>query len=282
MIATLSGFTQQLVPVNGIKINAVKGGSGPPILLLHGWPETWWEWHKVMPLLAEHFSVVAMDLRGAGFSDCPLDGYDKATMARDAHEVMVALGHERYAVCGHDIGGMVALPQAVIHREAITHLAVLDVPLPGWTGWEATTARLWHFSFHMNRDLPERLIHGREYDYVSAFMAERFYDHSTFNPADIEIYARAMALPGRTRGGMEWYRTLATDHATALAYKKQPLKIPVLGLGGQQRFGAQMVPMLREFATNVRGGSIARCSHYVADERPDEVAAALIEFVKTN
>ncbi|RUW95500.1 alpha/beta hydrolase, partial [Mesorhizobium sp. M2A.F.Ca.ET.037.01.1.1] len=121
-----------------------------------------------------------------------------------------------------------------------------------------------------------------EYDYVSTFMAERFYDHSTFDPADIAIYAKAMALPGRTRGGMEWYRSLAADHAAALEYKKQPLEIPVLGLGGDQRFGAQMVPMLKEFATNVTGGSIARCSHYVADERPDEVAAALIDFLKTN
>ena len=112
MIAALTGFTHQLVPVNGIQIHAVTGGSGPPILLLHGWPETWWEWRHVMPLLAEQFSVVAIDLRGAGFSDCPQGGYDKATMARDAHEIMGALGHERYAVCGHDIGGMVALPQA--------------------------------------------------------------------------------------------------------------------------------------------------------------------------
>ncbi|RZI38179.1 alpha/beta hydrolase, partial [Herbaspirillum sp. HC18] len=132
----------------------------------------------------------------------------------------------------------------------VTHLAVLDVPLPGWTGWEATAARLWHFGFHMNRDLPKRLIHGREYDYVSTFMADRFYDHSTFNPADIEIYAKAMALPGRTRGGMEWYRAFTADHATALEYKKQPLEIPVLGLGGEHRFGGQMVPMLKEFATH--------------------------------
>jgi pimeloyl-ACP methyl ester carboxylesterase len=282
MIAALKGFAQQLVPANGIRINAVTGGSGPPILLLHGWPETWWEWHHVMPLLADHFSVVAIDLRGAGFSDCPQGGYDKATMARDAHEVMIALGHDRYAVCGHDIGGMVALAQAAIHRDAVSHLAVLDVPLPGWTGWEATTARLWHFGFHMNRDLPERLIHGREHDYVSAFMAERFYDHSSFDPADIEIYAKAMALPGRTRGGMEWYRTLAADHAAALEYKKQPLGIPVLALGGDQRFGAQMVPMLEEFAVHVTGGPIARCSHYVADERPDDVAATLIEFLKAD
>ena len=201
MIGTLEDFTQQLMWVNGVRINAVTGGSGQPILLLHGWPETWWEWHDVMPLLARHFSVVAIDLRGAGFSDCPLDGYEKAVMARDAHEVMVALGHERYAVCGHDIGGMVALPQAAIYREAVTHLAVLDVPLPGWTGWEATIAKLWHFSFHMNRDLPERLIHGREYDYVSTFMAERFYDHNTFDPADIDIYAKAMALPAARVAG---------------------------------------------------------------------------------
>ena len=201
MYAALEGFTQQMVPANGIRINAVSGGSGPPILLLHGWPETWWEWHVVMPQLAEHFSVVAIDLRGAGFSDCPQGGYDKAMMARDAHEVMVALGHERYAVCGHDIGGMVALPQAALYREAVTHLAVLDVPLPGWSGWESTTAGLWHFGFHRNRDLPERLIHGREYDYILAFMAERFYDHSRFDPANIEIYAKSMALPGRTREG---------------------------------------------------------------------------------
>jgi len=282
MIPALEGFTQQLVPANGIKINAVTGGSGPPVLLLHGWPETWWEWHKVMPLLAERFSIVAIDLRGAGFSDCPQGGYDKATMARDAHEVMIGLGHDHYAVCGHDIGGMVALPQAAIYREAVTHLAVLDVPLPGWSEWESAIASLWHFSFHANRDLPERLIHGREYDYISTFMAERFYDHSTFDPAVIEIYAKAMALPGRTRGGMEWYRKLAADHAAALEYKKRPLEIPVLGLGGDQRFGARMVPMLSEFARNVTGGAIERCSHYVADERPDEVAAGLISFLTAN
>lgn len=282
MIAALPGFAQQLVPTNGIKINAVTGGSGPPILLLHGWPETWWEWHQVMPLLAEHFSVVAIDLRGAGFSDCPQDGYDKATMAQDAHGVMATLGHARYAVCGHDIGGMVALAQAALHREAVTHLAVLDVPLPGWTQWQATTASLWHFGFHAARDLPERLLHGREQDYILPFMAERFYDHSRFDPADVEIYARAMAMPGRTRGGMEWYRTLDADHAAALAYKTQPLEMPVLALGGDQRFGARMVPMLEEFATKVTGGAIARCSHYVADERPEEVAAALTDFLKAD
>jgi pimeloyl-ACP methyl ester carboxylesterase len=282
MIATLKGFTQQLISANSIKIHSVTGGEGAPIVLLHGFPQTWWEWHTVMPLLSERFSVVAVDLRGAGFSDCPLDGYDKATLARDVHEVMIALGHERYAVCGHDIGGMVALALAATHRDAVTHLAVLDVPLPGWSEWDATCAKLWHFGFHMNRDLPERLIYGREYDYVSAFMAERFYDHGGFDPADIEIFAKAMALPGRTRGGLEWYRTFQADHAAALEYKKVPLEMPVLALGGDQRFGSRMVPMLEEFASNVTGGAIERSSHYVADERPREVAAALVQFLSAS
>lgn len=282
MIAALQGFTQQLVKANGIRINAITGGEGPPIVLIHGFPQTWWEWHHVMPLLAEHFSVVAVDLRGAGVSDCPLDGYDKVTMARDVHEVMLALGHERYAVCGHDIGGMVALALACTHRAAVSHLTVLDVPVPGWSEWEATSAKLWHFGFHMNRDLPERLIYGREYDYVSAFIAERIYDHSRYDPADIEIFAKALALPGRTRGALEWYRTFSADHAAALEHKKQPLEMPVLALGGDQRFGPRMVPMLAEFARNVTGGAIERCSHYVADERPEEVAAALIAHVSGN
>ena len=95
MITTLDGFTQRLVSANGIRINGVTGGDGPPVLLLHGFPETWWEWHHVMPLLAKRFSVVAVDLRGAGFSDCPLDGYDKATLARDVHEVMIASATDR-------------------------------------------------------------------------------------------------------------------------------------------------------------------------------------------
>jgi pimeloyl-ACP methyl ester carboxylesterase len=277
MIAALPGFKQHIIPANGTRIHAVTGGDGPPLVLLHGFPQTWWEWRRVMPLLSERFSIVAVDLRGAGFSDCPLHGYDKVTMAQDVHEVMTALGHERYAACGHDIGGMVALALAATHRDAVTHLAVLDVPLPGWSEWQATCFRLWHFGFHMNRDLPERLIHGREHDYVSAFIAERIYDHGNYDPTDVEIFARALALPGRTRGAMEWYRSFPADHAAALEWKKKPLEMPVLALGGDQRFGAQMVPMLEEFASNVAGGVIKRCSHYVADEQPGEVAAALIQ-----
>jgi pimeloyl-ACP methyl ester carboxylesterase len=195
------------------------------------------------------------------------------------HSVMTHFGYDRYAVCGHDIGGMVALALALTHREAVTHLAVLDVPVPGWSGWEEISAKLWHFGFHINRDLPERLIQGREYDYAASFLVERLFDHGAYDPADVEIFARALAMPGRTRGAMEWYRSFPLDHANALNWKKQQLTMPVLALGGEHRFGPRMVAMLREFASDVRGGSIADCGHFVADERPRETAVAILDLL---
>jgi pimeloyl-ACP methyl ester carboxylesterase len=156
----IEGFEHRLVLAGDVHIHSVSGGSGTPLVLIHGFPQTWWVWHKVMPMLAKHHHVVAVDLRGAGFSDCPLTGYDKATLANDIHNTMQALGHKTYAVCGHDIGAMVAMALASLHRDAVTRLIVLDAPLPGWSGWEASLASLWQFSFHQKRNLPELLIEG--------------------------------------------------------------------------------------------------------------------------
>ena len=279
MDTNLGGFQHRLINVDGVKLHAVMGGSGSPVVLIHGFPQTWWEWRKVMPALAARHRVIAVDLRGAGFSDCPQGGYDKASLAADVHGVMIRLGHERYAVCGHDIGGMVAVALAATRRDAVTHLAVLDVPVPGWSRWEATAGRLWQFGFHANRDLSERLIQGREYDYVSAFIAERLSDHGAYDPADIEIFARALAMPGRTRGAMEWYRAFPADHAAALEWKLHKLEMPVLAAGGANRFGPDMAGMMAEFATNVCGLSIPDCGHYVVDERPAEVTEAIINLL---
>jgi pimeloyl-ACP methyl ester carboxylesterase len=280
-MTTLDGFRHRSVQANGINVHAVIGGEGPPLVLLHGFPQTWWEWHKMMPALAARHTVVALDLRGAGHSDSPPDGYEKINLAADVHGVMAALGFATYAVCGHDIGAMVALALACTQRGAVTRLAVLDAPLPGWSQWEANLAdpKVWHIRFHMKRDLPERLLFGREYDYVSTFIFDRAFDFGAFTPEDLEVFARAFAQPGNTRGGLEWYRSFPVDHANALAWKSEKLTIPVLALGGEHRYGARMVPMLEEFATNVSGGSIADCGHWVAEERPAETVAALLGFL---
>ncbi len=281
MIEKLDGFRSQMVRAREIRVHAVVGGEGPPLVLLHGFPQTWWEWRRIMPRLAETHTVVAMDLRGAGHSDCPQGGYDKATMAADVHAAMQALGFARYAVCGHDIGAMVALALACTHRDAVSHLAVLESSLPGWSEWEVNAHRpeLWHFAFHMKRDLPERLLYGREYDYVSTFIADRAFDHGAHSVADMEVFARAMAQPGNTRGGLEWYRAFPTDHRNGLAWKQKKLAMPVLALGGEYNYGLRIVAMLEEFATDVSGGSIAGCAHWLPEERPAETADALIAFL---
>lgn len=275
----LDGFQHRLVSTTDVQIHTVSGGIGPPLVLIHGFPQTWWEWRKVMPLLAQQHHVVAVDLRGAGFSDCPAAGYDKASLANDIHNTMTALGHSRYAVCGHDIGAMVAMAVASLHRDSVTQLIILDAPLPGWSGWEASLASLWQFSFHQKRDLPEFLIYGREYEYVASFIAERTYDHGSFDPEDIMIFAKALALPGRTRAAMEWYRAFPVDHQNALAWKQNPITVPVLALGGEKRFGPRIVQMAKEFALDVQGGSLANASHYLIDERPQEIAQAVLEFL---
>ena len=281
MSMTLDGFHHRMVRTGDVNIHAVIGGDGPPLVLLHGFPQTWWEWHKIMPSLAARRTVIAIDLRGAGHSDCPQGGYDKATLAGDVHGVMEALGFDRYAVCGHDIGAMVALALACTHREAVTHLAILDAPMPGWSEWEAlfTDPKVWHFAFHMKRDVPELLLAGREYVYVSTFISDRAFDHRAHAPEDVELYARALAQPGNTRGGLEWYRAFPTDHANALGWKRQLLTVPVLALGGDHRYGPQIVAMLKEFATDVSGGSIANCAHWLPEERPGEIADAVLKFL---
>lgn len=278
----MEGFQHRLVSVRDTQIHTVSGGVGRPLVLIHGFPQTWWEWHKVMPLLAKRHHIVAIDLRGAGFSDCPPTGYDKATLANDVHGVMQALGHERYSVCGHDIGAMVAMALASLQRDAVTKLIILDAPLPGWSGWEASLGSLWQFSFHQKRDLPELLIYGKEREYIASFIAERTFDHAHFDYNDIEIFARALSLPGRTRAAMEWYRAFPLDHLNALRWKEIPLAMPVLALGGEKRFGPRIVEMVQEFAENVVGGSIANASHYLADERPHEIASAIIKFLGEN
>lgn len=280
MNSELDGFRHKLLRVSDVKIHAVVGGDGPPLVLLHGWPQTWWEWRRIMPVLAKHHTVVALDLRGAGHSDCPQSGYDKASLAEDVHGAMAVLGFSRYAVCGHDIGAMVALALAFTHRESVTRVAILDAPMPGWSQWEANFAdpMVWHFAFHMKRDLPERLIYGREFDYVSTFFADRTYNHGALPVEEVEIYARSMAQPGKTRGGLEWYRAFPVDHANALDWKRSPLTIPVLALGGDHRWGPKIVAMLEEFAGNVSGGSIQDCGHWMAEERPAETADALLKF----
>jgi pimeloyl-ACP methyl ester carboxylesterase len=271
----------------GLRMHYVTAGDGPrTIVLLHGFPQTWWEWRSVIPeLVGAGFRVVALDYRGAGHSGRPADGYDKATMAGDVHRLLRDhLGFTGPVVlAGHDIGLMVAYSYARQYRDEVSHLAVIDAPLPGTAVFDRLSSdpRVWQFAFHAVRDIPEMLIAGRERPYLQHFFTARSADPSAVTAEDLDVYVAAYASPGGIRAGMEVYRAFDKDVAENRAALEQDgkLTLPVLAVGGAiSTTGSLMEPMMREVADNVTAVLIADAAHWIPEEQPRVLAQAIDEF----
>ena len=207
-------FAHHYANLEGVRIHFVTLGNGAPVVLLHGWPQTWYEWRRVMPLLADKYSLVAPDLRGLGDSTRPASGYDKKTVANDIWLLMHEhLKHPRFAVVGHDWGAPVAFRVAADHPAEVTHLAMLDVPVPGDQPAGAAiggTPRWWHM-FHQVPDLPESLVYGRERLYLEWFYMNGCDQAGAIGDDDIAEYVRTYSQPGAMRAGFNFYRALSRD-----------------------------------------------------------------------
>jgi pimeloyl-ACP methyl ester carboxylesterase len=275
----------------GVRLHYVTAGAGPrTAVLLHGFPQTWREWRHVIPrLVAAGYRVVAPDYRGAGHSWRPPAGYDKRTMAGDVRRlVREHLGlAEPVVLVGHDIGLMVAFAYAEGYRDEVSHLVVVDAPLPGTDAFDRlrTDPRVWHFAFQGApgaRDVAEMLVAGRERAYLRAFFDARSADPSAVTAADFDAYVAAYEAPGAMRAGFELYRAFdrdAADNRDALAQRGK-LTIPVLAVGGStSNAGALMEAMMREVAEDVTGVRVPRTAHWVPEENPAALAAAVLEFV---
>lgn len=285
------GWTHGMADLEpGLRLHYVTAGEGArTIVLLHGFPQTWWEWRGVIPALAAAgYRVVAPDYRGAGHSWRPAGGYDKRTMAADIHRLL----HEHLgvkqpvAVVGHDIGLMVAYAYAQAYRDEVSHLVVIDAPLPGTTVFDAlrTDPRVWHFAFQGAagaRDVAELLVAGRERAYLQAFFNARTSDPSAVSAADFEVYVAAYEAPGAMRAGFELYRAFdqdAADNRAALA-RHGKLTVPVLAVGGMtSNSGALVEEMMGEVAEHVAGVRVPGTAHWVPEENPAALTAALLAF----
>jgi pimeloyl-ACP methyl ester carboxylesterase len=272
----------------GLRLHFVSAGQGTrPIVLLHGFPQTWWQWHRVIPaLVAGGFHVVAPDYRGAGASWRPPGGYDKQTMAEDIHRLLRQ--HPRVegpvVLVGHDIGSMIAYAYAQAHRLDVSHLVMVDAPLPGTTVFDRLRAdpRVWHFAFHGARDVAEMLVAGRERQYLQAFFNARIFDPSAIDEDDFEIYVSAYAAPGAMRAGFELYRAFdrdAEDNRIALR-RNGKLTMPVLAVGGATSTSGPLVEeMMQEVAEDVTGLRVPRTGHWIAEENSSAFVNAVLEFV---
>jgi pimeloyl-ACP methyl ester carboxylesterase len=277
-------FTHGMADIEpGLRLHYVTAGEGErTIVLIHGFPQTWWEWRHVIPgLTAAGFRVVAPDYRGAGHSWRPPGGYDKQTMAADIRALV--RDHLKIEapviVAGHDIGLMVAYAYAQAYRDEVSHLVVMDAPLPGTAVFDGLRSdpRVWHFAFHGARDVPELLVAGRERQYLQTFFVARCF--VPIDEADLDLYASAYSAPGAMRAGFEVYRSFDQDAADnrATLERHGKLTIPVLAVGGEiSTTGPLVEEMMREVAEDVTGVIVARTAHWIPEESPDALVRALI------
>lgn len=259
----------------------------PPLVLIHGWPQTWYEWRHVMPALGERFTVIAPDMRGLGDSSRPLTGYDKKNVADDLRRLLEEhLGYERYHLVGHDWGGPVAFRLAAARPQATLSLAILDVTIPGIGPDISQGGKRWHHGFHMTPDLPEALTAGRERDYLMWFYREFSYRPDAVDAAAAAEYLRCYTQTGAMRAGFAYYRAIPQDieDNRALLEQGPRLQFPVLAMGGavRERRGRAEEPeaSLREVADDVRGIVVPESGHFIPEDRPDAVIEALLEHVR--
>ncbi|MCG8456064.1 MAG: alpha/beta hydrolase [Holophagales bacterium] len=264
------------VQVGEITLHGARMGTGEPVVLLHGWPQTHLEWRHVMPLLAENHDVVAFDLRGTGGSSKPRGGYDPKTLAADIDGATHALGVEEFHLVGHDIGGMVAFAFAHEHGERLLSLTILDVPFPGTPIFEAISRdpRAWHFGFHQVPDLPERLVRGRERAYIEHFVRSLAVETERAL-AEIDAYVRNLSDADALRAGFEYYRAFPQAAEQNATYLERQLQMPILALSGGVPW---TYDMMRPLGHHVVGGAIENSGHWIAEEQPEALARRLRAF----
>jgi pimeloyl-ACP methyl ester carboxylesterase len=274
------GFRNNDVPVNGTTIHVRVGGTGPAVVLLHGYGETGDMWIPMAADLARDHTVVVPDLRGMGLSSKPAGGFDKKTQAVDIAGVLDRLNIDRADLVTHDIGNMVGYAFAAQYPERVTRFILIDAPLPGIGPWDDILKNplLWHFRFG-GPDM-ERLVAGRERIYLDRFWNEFSADPARFTEAARVHYSNLYAMPGAMHSGFMQFAAFdqdAIDNQGFLA--KGKLAMPVLAIGGEKSFGKTMADIMGFAANDVRGGVIPDSGHWIMEENPAATVAMVRAFL---
>ena len=292
LIRHLPGFTNHYATVNGIRLHYVAGGSGPVLVCLPGWPQTWYSYHPIAAGLAEHYRVIIVDIRGMGSSDKPATGYDKKTMAQDIHALLRHLGIEKASLLGHDIGGMVATSFGFNYPEATEKLLLADgahpsegmrqmplLPPPGALAakMDGQQPYAWWMAFNQVKELPEQLLAGR-FRYLLDYLFQYvMLDESRMSDFDRAVYAAVYDQPGSIRAANAWYQAFNQDIADATTYGR--LSMPVLGLGSHVSYGYLQMS-LPYIADDVQVIGLLDSGHYMFEEKPAQVLAAVLAFLQ--
>ena len=279
--AAVPGFTTRTVAApDGSKLFVRAGGSGPAVVLIHGFGDTGDMWGPLAAQLAKTHTVIVPDLRGMGHSARAAGGYDKKSQAADIRSVLTAYGIDHSAVVGHDIGTMVAYAYAASYPDKVDKLVVMDAPVPGIAPWNqiVLSPQLWHFNF-AGPDA-ERLVAGRERIYLDRFWNEFAGDRSKIDEATRNYYAKQYAAPGAMRAAFAQFTAIAAhDVADNAVLSQHKLTMPVLAIGGEKSFGATMAVVMRNAATNVQELVVPNAGHWLMEESPVATTVAIDTFL---
>lgn len=284
LIKSLPNFTNNYAEVNGTKLHYVTGGQGKPLVLIPGYPETWWAYHKVMPVLAKKYLVIVVEIRGMGSSAKPTSGYDKKNMAKDIYELVKKLGYEKVHIGGHDIGAHVAFSFATNYSDTTSKLIILDTPHPDEGMYHLPMLPIlganylypWWLAFNQVKELPEQILEGRMDIVIEWLFKNLLKDPKSVSSFDKAVYTSAYNSKDAIRTSNAWYQAFPQDIADSKTYDK--LTMPVLGIGGS---GYEMLQMsLPNMTTDFLLKKIEDSGHFILAEKPNETAEFIIEFLR--
>ena len=277
-------FTSRYVDAGGLRQHVVIGGEGPPLLLVHGWPENWYAWRLVMPELAKEFQVIAPDQRGIGLTDKPSGPYDPGTLANDLVALMDALGHQRFAAVGTDTGLPICYALAADHPDRVERVGLAEVPGPPGAvpqpplfPPEPLNNRLWHITVNRLDNVNEQLARGREdvyFGYEFNIQAEKKLPDEV-----VDYYVSLLKNPDSLRGTFAFYREWDTMMAQNAKRKDRPLAMPVLAIGGASSHAGEVANAMKTLANDVQTAVIPGAGHWFAEEAPEATLAALTPFL---
>jgi pimeloyl-ACP methyl ester carboxylesterase len=278
-VEKLQQVDSKFAVANGVRLHYIVTGQGDPVLLLHGFGQSSQMWRPLMRELSKDHTVIAADLRGAGQSDAPADGYRKSEMARDVHALMGGLGYSKVSVVGHDIGMMVAYAYAAQFPNEVQKIVLMEALLPGVGEWMRIWPReQWHLRFFGKT--PEALVQGRERIYLEHFWNDFAADPAKSIPeADRKQYAAEYARPNHVRASMEWFRLIDDDAREFHEYAAKPLTMPMLVLTGEKGSGEGLIKQAQLIDTDVQGAVVPGAGHWLMEEAPGFVIPKIVEFL---
>jgi pimeloyl-ACP methyl ester carboxylesterase len=283
LVSLLPGFTNDYQDVDGTRLHYVEGGEGSPLILLAGWPQTWWSFHKIMPMLAKHHKVIVVDYRGMGSSSKSTEGYSKKNMAGDIASLIKKMRLDKVSIAGHDIGASIAISFAGHFPEHTSKLIVLDTPHPEESLYKLPMLPIgmpvhpWWVAFNQVKELPEQLLEGRFHIVQSWVFDKMLVDNKSINDFDRKVYAKAYETKDAIRASNAWYQAFPEDIQDIK--KMKMIKAPSLGLGSSAGL-AMLETSLPGYIKNFQLKEIKNSGHFILEEQPDDVISSILEFLK--